>query len=43
LLGFAVVDLAANPVSINAKRQVAVRVALADHRGLILRGDPATR
>lgn len=41
LLGSTVTDLAANPVSMNARRQIAVRVALADGRQIILRGDPA--
>jgi hypothetical protein len=41
LLGSSVVDLAANPVSINARRQLAMRVALAGGRQVIVRGDPA--
>ena len=41
LLGSTVTDLAANPVSINHERQIAVRVAHADGRQLIRRGDPA--
>jgi len=39
LLGSTVTDLAANPVSINCNRQVAVRAALADGRQIILCGD----
>ena len=40
LLGSTVADLAANPVSINAGGQVAVRASLADGRQFILRADP---
>jgi hypothetical protein len=40
LLGSTVADLAANPVSINGDGHVAVRVALADGRQVILRADP---
>jgi len=38
-----VADFAANPVSINAVGQVAVRVTLTDGRELILRADPPGR
>lgn len=38
--GSAVVDLAANPVSINASGEVVARLALADGRELIVRVDP---
>jgi len=41
LLGSTVEDLASNPVSVNAKRQLAVRATLADGRQLIVRADPA--
>jgi hypothetical protein len=41
LLGSNVVDLASNPVSVNAVGQVAIRAALADGRELILRADTA--
>jgi hypothetical protein len=40
LLGSTVDDLAANPVSVNASNQVAIRARLADGRQLILRSDP---
>jgi len=40
LLGSTVEDFAANPVSVNAAGQVAIRVKLADGRQLILRADP---
>ena len=40
LLGSTVDDLAANPVSVNASDQVAIRARLADGRQLILRSDP---
>ncbi len=40
LFGSTVVDFAANPVSINAAGQVAIRASLADDRQLILRADP---
>jgi hypothetical protein len=40
LLGSTVTDFAANPVSINAGGQLAVRVSLADGREVILRVDP---
>jgi hypothetical protein len=36
-----VVDFALNPVSINERGQMAIRVALEDGRQLILRADPA--
>jgi hypothetical protein len=36
-----VVDLASNPVSVNAVGQVAIRAELADGRELILRADTA--
>ena len=41
LLGSTVTDLVANPVSMNAGSQLAVRAALADGRQVILRADPA--
>jgi hypothetical protein len=41
LFGAAVADFALNPVSVNAQGQLAIRVALADGRQFILRGDPA--
>jgi hypothetical protein len=41
LLGSTVAEFAANPVSVNATGQVAVRARLADGRQLILRADPA--
>jgi hypothetical protein len=41
LSGSTVTELAANPVSINARGQVAIRVRLADDRQLIVRADPA--
>jgi hypothetical protein len=40
LLGSTVVELAANPVSVNAAGQVAVRARLTDGRQLVLRADP---
>jgi hypothetical protein len=40
LLGSSVVELAANPVSVNGGGHVAVRATLADGRQLILRADP---
>jgi hypothetical protein len=40
LLGSTVAELASNPVSVNAAGQVAIRVTLADGRGVILRADP---
>ena len=40
LLGSAVEDLAANPVSVNSAGQVAIRARLTDRRQLILRADP---
>jgi hypothetical protein len=40
LLGSEVTDLAANPVSLNGKGQVAVRARLTDGRQLIVRADP---
>ncbi len=40
VFGSTVTDLAANPVSVNAFGQVAVRARLADGRQLILRADP---
>jgi hypothetical protein len=40
LLGSSVADFAANPVSVNAAGQTAIRAALADGRELILRADP---
>jgi hypothetical protein len=40
LLGSAVAELAANPVSVNRNGHVAVRARLADGRQLILRADP---
>ena len=42
LLGSAIVDFALNPVSINDRGQVAIRVKLANELQLILRADPAT-
>ncbi len=39
--GSTVVDLALNPVSINAVGQLAIRVTLADGRQFVLRADPA--
>ena len=36
-----VVDFALNPVSVNERGQMAIRVALADGRQFILRADPA--
>jgi hypothetical protein len=41
LLDSAVEDFAANPVSVNASGQVAIRASLADGRHVILRADPA--
>ncbi|MGH2842083.1 MAG: DUF7453 family protein [Solirubrobacteraceae bacterium] len=41
LLGATVEDFAANPVSVNASGQVAIRANLADERQVILRADPA--
>jgi hypothetical protein len=41
LLGSSLEEFAANPVSVNAAGQVAVRVKLADDRQCILRADPA--
>jgi len=41
LLDTAVEDFAANPVSVNACGQVAIRASLADGRHVILRADPA--
>jgi hypothetical protein len=41
LLGSTVEDFAANPVSVNASGQVAIRASLADGRHVILRADPA--
>jgi hypothetical protein len=41
LLGSTVVELAANPVSVNAAGHVAVRARLTDGRQLVLRADPA--
>jgi hypothetical protein len=41
LLDSNVVDLASNPVSVNAVGQVAIRAELADGRELILRADTA--
>jgi hypothetical protein len=41
LLDSTVDDLAANPVSVNAYGQVAIRASLADGRQVILRADPA--
>jgi hypothetical protein len=41
LLDTAVEDFAANPVSVNAHGQVAIRGSLADGRQVILRADPA--
>jgi hypothetical protein len=41
LLDSTVEDLAANPVSVNAIGQVAIRASLADGRQVILRADPA--
>jgi hypothetical protein len=41
LFGSSVTDLAANPVSVDARGHVAVRCALADGRQFILRADPA--
>lgn len=43
LLGSSVVELAANPVSINAAGQVAIRATLADGRQLILRSEGTFR
>jgi hypothetical protein len=40
LLDSSVADFAANPVSVNAAGQIAVRTTLADGRQLILRADP---
>ncbi len=40
LFGARVVDFALNPVSVNARGQLAVRVALDDQRQFILRADP---
>jgi hypothetical protein len=40
LHGSTIADLAANPVSVNAAGQLAVRVALADGTQLILRAEP---
>ena len=40
LFGSTVEEFAANPVSVNAVGQVAVRATLADGRGFILRADP---
>ena len=37
-----VVDLALNPVSVNRRGQLAIRLGLADHRQFIVRADPAT-
>ncbi|WP_460531951.1 choice-of-anchor tandem repeat NxxGxxAF-containing protein [Chitinimonas naiadis] len=37
-----VVDFALNPVSVNERGQLAIRVALSDGRQYILRGDPAS-
>lgn len=42
LFGAPVVDFALNPVSINERGQLAIRVALADRRQFIVRGDPRT-
>jgi hypothetical protein len=39
--GSTVVEFALNPVSSNARGQLAIRVRLADGRGLLLRADPA--
>jgi hypothetical protein len=41
LFGATVVDFALNPVSVNARGQLALRVALDDGRQFILRADPA--
>jgi hypothetical protein len=41
LFDSSVEDFAANPVSVNASRQVAIRASLADGRQVILRADPA--
>ena len=41
LLDSTVEDFAANPVSVNASGQVAIRASLGDGREVILRGDPA--
>jgi hypothetical protein len=41
LLDSSVEDFAANPVSVNASCQVAIRASLADGRQVILRADPA--
>ena len=41
LFGSTVVDFALNPVSVNARDQLAIRVRLADGRQLIVRADPA--
>jgi hypothetical protein len=41
LHGATVVDFALNPVSVNARGQLAIRVALDDGRQFIVRGDPA--
>lgn len=40
LFGAAVVDFALNPVSVNERGQLAIRVALDDGRQLVLRADP---
>lgn len=40
LFGARVIDFALNPVSVNARGQLAVRVALDDQRQFILRADP---
>jgi hypothetical protein len=40
LFGATVVDFALNPVSVNERGQLAIRVALEDGREYILRGDP---
>jgi len=37
-----VVDFALNPVSVNHRGQLAIRISLADHRQLIVRADPET-
>lgn len=42
LFGATVTDFALNPVSVNARGQAALRVALSDGRQLILRADPGS-
>lgn len=42
LFGSVLVDFALNPVSVNVRGQLAVRVALDDGRQFILRGDPVS-